>query len=92
LAIVYGYLLEAKVWKRIVLAISAIPIAVAANGVRIMGTGLLGQYWNPDKAQGFFHEFSGWVVFLLSVAMLFLLHRVLSFFTRSNSREGVHAA
>jgi exosortase len=78
LAIVYGYFVETRVWKRVILALAAIPIAVAANGLRIMGTGLLGQYWNPDKAEGFFHEFSGWVIFVLSVAMLFLLQRLIN--------------
>jgi len=34
---------------------------------------LLVQYWDPDKAQGFFHEFSGWVIFVVSLVMLFLL-------------------
>jgi len=52
-------------------------IAVAANSLRIVGTGLLVQYWDPDKAQGFFHTFSGWLVFVVSLAMLFLLHRLL---------------
>jgi len=33
------------------------------------------QYWDPDKALGFFHEFSGWVMFLVSLGGLFILHR-----------------
>jgi exosortase len=77
LALVYGYLLEKSWLRRMLLAIAATPIAVMANAVRIMGTGLVGQYWNPDKAQGFFHEFSGWVVFLLSFGMLLVFHTLL---------------
>jgi exosortase len=75
LAVIYGYLAERRTLMRITLALSAIPIAVAANGLRIMGTGLLGQYWDPDKAEGFFHSFSGWVIFIISLGLLFLLHR-----------------
>ena len=74
LAIMYGYLFERKPWVRMTLACAAVPIAVAANGLRIMGTGLLGQYWDPDKAQGFFHEFSGVLIFALSMAMLYIVH------------------
>jgi len=77
LAIVYGYLAEPRILIRMVLALAAIPIAVAANSLRIVGTGLLVQYWGPDKAEGFFHTFSGWLVFVVSLAMLFLLHRLL---------------
>lgn len=76
LAIIYGYLSETRTWVRIVLALSAIPIAVAANSLRIVGTGLLVQYWDPQKAEGFFHIFSGWLVFVVSLAMLFLVHRL----------------
>ncbi len=77
LAIIYGYLAETRMWVRVALALASIPIAVAANSLRIVGTGLLVQYWDPDKAEGFFHTFSGWLVFMVSLAMLLLLHRLL---------------
>jgi exosortase len=77
LAIIYGYLLERRVALRWILAIAAIPISVAANSVRIIGTGLLVQYWDPEKAEGFFHAFSGWLIFLVSLLMLYFLHRLL---------------
>jgi exosortase len=78
LAIIYGYLMETRIWMRVVLAFSAVPIAVVANSFRIFGTGLLVQYWDPDKAEGFFHTFSGWLIFVVALIMLFALHRVLS--------------
>ncbi len=77
LAIIYGYMMEKRVWVRVVLALASIPIAVVANSFRIVGTGLLVQYWDPDKAQGFFHEFSGWLVFVVSLLMLYLVHKIL---------------
>ncbi len=77
LAIVYGYLLEPMAFRRVLLALAAVPIAVVANGLRIMGTGLLGEYWNPQKAEGFFHTFSGWAVFVLALGMLFSFHRAM---------------
>jgi exosortase D (VPLPA-CTERM-specific) len=78
LAIIYGYLMETRIWVRVVLAIAAVPIAVAANSFRIFGTGLLVQYWDPDKAEGFFHTFSGWLIFVVALIMLFALHRLIS--------------
>ncbi len=79
LAIIYGYLLESSTALRVILALAAVPIAIAANSFRVTGTGLLGLYWGPDKAEGFFHTFSGWVIFILALGMLFALHRVLGF-------------
>ncbi len=78
LAIIYGYLMETRKWVRVVLALSAVPIAVVANSFRIFGTGLLVQYWDPDKAEGFFHAFSGWLIFVFSLIMLWALHRTIS--------------
>lgn len=86
LAVVYSYLLEKSKLIRVILVSSALPIAIAANGLRIMGTGLTGIYWSPDKAEGFFHEFSGWVIFVLSLLMLLGLHNVMKFAARKWSR------
>ena len=77
LALMYGYLAEPSWLRRIVLVLAAIPIAVAANALRIFGTGLCVEYWDPTKASGFFHEFSGWVVFILSMALILLVHAML---------------
>jgi exosortase len=78
LAVFYGYFLEKTTARRVVLALASIPIAVAANVARIVGTGLCVQYWDPAKALGFFHEFSGWVMFLVSLSCLYLVHRVMA--------------
>ena len=84
LAIIYGYLLEPRKMIRVLLAVAAVPVAVAANSLRIVGTGLLVQYWDPDKAEGFFHAFSGWLIFVVSLAMLFILHHLLRLLWREN--------
>ena len=87
LAIIYGHLMERKVVVRVWLALASIPIAVTANSLRIVGTGLLVQYWDPEKAEGFFHEFSGWLIFVVSLIMLYLLHRVVRIFWHEEGRE-----
>jgi exosortase len=84
LAIMYGYLMEKRVAIRVALAVASVPIAVAANGLRIVGTGLLVQYWDPEKAEGFFHAFSGWLIFVVSLLMLFALHQALNLFRGSS--------
>ena len=77
LAIIYGYLLEKRLWVRWVLALAAIPITVAANDVRIVGTGLLVQYWDPEAAEGYFHASWGLIIFVISLLMLYGLHALI---------------
>lgn len=87
LAIIYGYFMETRLWIRIVLALASVPIAVAANSLRIVGTGLLVQYWDPGKGEGFFHLFSGWLIFVVSLVMLYLLHELLGLFERDSEAQ-----
>ncbi|MHB8422747.1 MAG: exosortase [Leptospirales bacterium] len=61
--------------------LSAIPIAVVANMIRIAGAGILGSV-NPNMAEGFFHLFSGWVVFLFAFFSLIVEIRFLQRFRR----------
>jgi exosortase len=82
LAIIYGYLMEKRQWMRWVLVFASVPIAVAANSVRIISTGLIVQYWDPDKAEGFYHTFEGWFIFVLTLSMLVGLHKLLGTFGR----------
>lgn len=77
LAIFYGHFMERTTGRRLMLALASVPIAVTANVARIVGTGLCVQYWDPDKALGFFHEFSGWVMFVVSLCGLYLVHRAM---------------
>ena len=81
LAVFYGYFIEKSPKRRVILALASIPIAVIANAARITGTGLCVQYWDPDKAMGFFHEFSGWVIFVISLLCLYLVHRTMRLFS-----------
>src|ERR1017187_9051155 len=74
LAIIYGYLMEKRLWLRCLLAVASVPIAVVANSLRIIGTGLLVQYWDPDKAEGYFHASWGWIIFVVSLLLLYALH------------------
>ena len=74
LAVIYGYLTETRVWVRWLLAFASVPIAIAANSVRIIGTGLLVQYWDAEKAEGYFHAAWGIIIFVVSLLMLYALH------------------
>ena len=78
MAIFYGYFVEKSNLRRLLLILLSVPIAITANSLRIVGTGVCVQYWDPDRALGFFHEFSGWVMFLISLLSLFLMQRMMA--------------
>ena len=80
LAIVYGYFVESRMWVRIALAVASVPVAIAANAFRVAGTGLAAHFYGAEAAEGFFHSFSGWLVFIVAFILLFALHRVLLLF------------
>lgn len=78
LAIVYGYFADSRNSIRVAIAIATVPIAVVTNGLRVAGTGIAAHYYGAAAAEGFFHEFSGWVIFLLAFALLFALMRAVA--------------
>jgi len=77
LGIVYGYFSDPRNGVRTLIALSAIPVAIIANGLRVAGTGIAAHFYGSAAAQGFFHEFSGWLVFVAAFAMLFLIVKLL---------------
>jgi len=77
LGIVYGYFTDSRPSVRAAIALSTIPIAILANGARVAGTGIAAHHFGPDAAQGFFHSFSGWLVFVVAFALVFVVTRLL---------------
>lgn len=58
-------------WRSVILIASAVPIAILTNAARVSGTGVLAHYYGTKVADGFFHSFSGWVIYLVAAALLF---------------------
>jgi exosortase D (VPLPA-CTERM-specific) len=73
LGMLFAYFGLKSIWKRVLLVAATIPIAIFANVFRIAATGFIGRHWGQEAAQGFFHSFSGWAVFMLSVALFLVL-------------------
>ncbi len=78
LSIVFAYLSQRVTWKRIVLILSTFPIAILANAARVSGTGILAYYYGDRVAQGFFHGFSGWILFVVAFVCLFVVGSLLA--------------
>jgi len=65
-----AYLYKAPFWKKAVVVVSAAPISILINSFRIAATALLVNNFGTQMAEGFLHEFEGWVVFLVGVLLL----------------------
>jgi exosortase A len=78
LSIIFAYFTQKETWKRIVLVLSTFPIAILANAARVSGTGILAHYYGDSVAQGFFHGFSGWILFVVAFICLFVVGSLLS--------------
>ncbi len=78
LSFLFAYMLDNKWWKRIFLVISAIPLAIFANIVRVTGTGILANFYGAKVARGFLHEFSGMAVFVFGFILLIIEYLLLS--------------
>lgn len=72
LSVIFVYLSKKGVANKMILLISAIPIALLANIIRVTGTGILAHFYGSVVARGFLHEFSGLVVFVFGFLVLSL--------------------
>jgi exosortase D (VPLPA-CTERM-specific) len=77
LSLLLAYFYKDHLLKRAVLFLSSIPLAIVLNGSRIMITAVLYKYFGPKVADGFFHSFSGIVIFIVSIPILLLIMNVL---------------
>ena len=78
LAVVLGYFTERRTGARVLIALAAVPIAIFANAARVAGTGLASELISPAAADGFFHTFSGWLMFVFAFLGLLGIQRVIA--------------
>jgi len=77
MALLVGWMFLRANPLRLVLFVLAFPISVFANAFRIMMTGVLARMIGPAVAEGFFHDFSGWLVYVVALGVLYLCCRLL---------------
>jgi len=80
--VAYGYLAEPSTWKRGVLAVASVPIAIATNGLRLVATGVLSYFYGPSVDSGVVHLALGLGFFALAFLSILLVHKLLRFSTR----------
>lgn len=88
MALLLGYFVLGRMWKRLLLIAAAGPVTLVSNAFRIAMTGLLIKHVSEEFGQGFLHDFSGWVVYMLSLVLL----AVGAWLLRKIGREGAKSA
>ncbi len=77
LAVAWAYVALPGVWPMITLVLAALPITIVANAARVVATGLIGQWFGIEYAQGFFHFLGGSAIFAFAFAGLLAVHWVI---------------
>lgn len=88
LAFICAYMFQVAFWKRCVLFLTSIPITVLMNSFRIGVIGLLVDNWGIRMAEGFIHDFEGWIVFMLCFSILLIEMWLLSWNERKRKDWG----
>ena len=85
----YSWYTQPTWLRRIVLFACSIPLAVLGNVVRILTICLCAAWSSPDFAMGFYHDYSGYVIFIVAIALMVACGEIISRFAESwaGSRE-----
>ncbi len=70
LGFLMAYFYKGALWKRALLFVSSIPITVLMNSVRVGTIGIMVEHRGIEMAEGFLHEFQGWMVFMVSMGVM----------------------
>jgi exosortase/archaeosortase family protein len=81
----FGWLKSYWFWRSVIIVGSAVPIAILTNAFRVSGTGVLAHYYGTEVADGFFHTFSGWAIYIVAFILLFGIGMILDRFRPAQS-------
>jgi exosortase D (VPLPA-CTERM-specific) len=66
-----AFLFNGRIWQKVFIFLSSIPITLFMNSFRIGVIGVLVEYYGISMARGFLHDFEGWFIFMACVGVLF---------------------
>jgi len=78
IGLICSYMYNEKLWKRIVIFLSTIPVTILMNSFRIGVIGLLVDKYGIGMAEGFLHDFEGWIIFMVCLGILLIEMRLMS--------------
>jgi exosortase D (VPLPA-CTERM-specific) len=72
LSFLCAYLFRGPFWQKALVFLSSAPLTIFMNSFRIAVIGILVNNWGTEMAEGFLHDFEGWIIFLVCMALLFM--------------------
>ena len=70
IAFIMAYFFNAPLWKRVLIFFTSIPLTIIMNSIRIGIIGVMVEHWGTDMAEGFLHDFEGWLFFMVCMVIL----------------------
>lgn len=77
LGLLFAYALKIAFWKKVVLFLSSIPIAMFSNLCRVLMIAVVNDLYGEKVAMGFFHDFSGYMIFVIAFICLYVVSKIL---------------
>ena len=87
-----GYLHQGPIWQKGFIFLSTIPITLVMNSARIAAIGIIFEYSGTNAAEGFLHDFEGWAVFIICIAVLVVELMIFSLINRRGKKRSSAAA
>ena len=84
LGFIAAYFYQAAFWKRAIVFLATIPVTILMNSFRIGAIGVMVDNWGISMAEGFLHDFEGWIIFMACAVILFLLIWMMEKLTNKN--------
>lgn len=82
LGILFAFISPLSLPRRIILFLSAVPIAILTNILRVFTLCMVAQFWGEESVRGAVHDSSGYMVFILAFFMLYGLEMLLRRYRR----------
>jgi len=70
IAFIMAYFFNVPLWKRVLIFFTSIPLTIIMNSIRIGIIGVMVEHWGTDMAEGFLHDFEGWLFFMVCMVIL----------------------
>ena len=87
LGLIYVYISKTRLTNKVILILSIIPLALLGNLVRVITLCLITFYFGEEAGQGFFHNFSGIVMFIITVSGLIGVENILNKISMRTSED-----
>ena len=72
----YAWLTQKTLFKKWLLFLCSIPVAIVANIFRIILVVVVAAIWDQETAMGLWHDYSGYPIFLIGILLVLLLDRL----------------